>query len=213
MPNALAGMPGDDSGTHGTRNPLPHREGNGLGLSPCPRGPSALKPTGDIPNRPDPDRASPAMIAEGTPAPDFTLPDQSGTPVTLSTLRGKPVVLYFYPKDDTPGCTTEACAFRDARTDYERAGARVLGVSPDTVSSHRKFADKHALTFTLLADPEKSVISSYGVWKEKTLYGKTSLGVERGTFVIDRDGVIRKIFARVKVDGHAGKVLEELGKL
>lgn len=153
------------------------------------------------------------MIEEGKPAPDFTLPDQHGNAVSLSAHRGKPVVLYFYPKDDTPGCTKEACAFRDARADYEAAGAVVLGVSPDAVASHKKFAEKYALPFTLLADPEKEAIQAYGVWKEKTLYGKTSMGVERTTVVIDGEGIIRKIFPRVRVDGHSDKVLAVLRSL
>jgi peroxiredoxin Q/BCP len=149
----------------------------------------------------------------GQPAPDFTLLDQRGEPVTLSQFRGMAVVLYFYPKDDTPGCTRQACAFRDARTDYERAGAKVIGVSPDGVQSHRKFADKFALPFTLVADPEKKVCESYGVWKEKTLYGKKSMGVERTTFVIDRDGNVRKVFPKVRVDGHSEAVLEAIRAL
>ncbi len=153
------------------------------------------------------------MVETGQPAPDFTLPDQNGVMVTLSSLKGKPVVLYFYPRDDTPGCTREACAFRDARADYEKAGARVLGVSPDTSASHEKFARKFELPFTLLADTEKKVCESYGVWQEKTLYGKKSMGVVRSTFVIDRDGVVRKVFPRVKVDGHADAVLKALAAL
>jgi peroxiredoxin Q/BCP len=151
-----------------------------------------------------------AMIAEGTQAPDFTLPDQDGRDVTLSALKGQPVVLYFYPKDDTPGCTTEACAFRDARTDYEAAVAKVIGVSPDDVKSHGKFIKKHGLNFTLLADVSAKVCSEYGVWKEKSMFGKTFMGVERTTFLIDRDGVVRKIFAKVKVDGHATAVLDAI---
>lgn len=151
------------------------------------------------------------MVSEGQPAPDFTLLDQDGNQVTLSALRGNPVVLYFYPKDDTPGCTKEACAFRDARADYEAAGARVLGVSPDTSASHKKFATKYELPFTLLADPEKEVCQAYGVWKEKNMYGKKSMGVERTTFVIGADGNIRKIFPKVKVDGHSDAVLAALG--
>lgn len=148
------------------------------------------------------------MIIVGSPAPDFALLDQDGNEVKLSDLKGKPVVLYFYPRDATPGCTTEACDFRDALPDYEGLGARVLGISPDTVESHRKFADKHGLPFTLLADPEKMAIQAYGVWKEKTLYGKKSWGVERTTAVIDRDGIVRKVFPRVRVAGHVQKVLE-----
>ncbi len=153
------------------------------------------------------------MIAEGQPAPDFQLEDQDGKPHSLNELRDEPVILYFYPKDDTPGCTKEACAFRDARTEFAEAGARVVGISPDTVASHRKFADKYDLPFTLLADPERKVCELYGVWKEKNLYGKKSMGVERTTFVIDREGKVRKIFPRVKVDGHADKVLELLKTL
>jgi peroxiredoxin Q/BCP len=150
------------------------------------------------------------MAAEGQPAPEFTLHDQDGTPRSLSAMRGSPVVLYFYPKDDTPGCTKEACAFRDARAEYEAAGARVVGVSPDTPASHRKFADKYALPFILLADPDRQVCELYGVWKEKNLYGKKSMGVERTTFVIGPDGVIRKVFRKVRVDGHSDKVLEAI---
>jgi peroxiredoxin Q/BCP len=150
------------------------------------------------------------MIAEGQPAPDFTLHDQDGTPVSLSGLKGKPIVLYFYPKDDTPGCTTEACSFRDARADYESAGATVLGVSPDDVKSHKKFATKFSLPFTLLADPDHAVCEAYAVWKEKNMYGRKSFGVERTTFVIDRAGVISKIFPKVKVPGHSDAVLAAL---
>jgi thioredoxin-dependent peroxiredoxin len=154
-----------------------------------------------------------AMIAEGTQAPAFTLPDQDGKDVTLSALKGQPVVLYFYPKDDTPGCTTEACAFRDARADYEAAGAKVIGVSPDDAKSHGKFIKKHGLNFTLLADVGAKVCSAYGVWKEKSMFGRTYMGVERTTFLIDRDGVVRKIFPKVKVDGHATAVLDAIKAL
>jgi peroxiredoxin Q/BCP len=153
------------------------------------------------------------MIAEGQKAPDFTLADHDGKDVSLSGQRGKPVVLYFYPKDDTPGCTTEACAFRDARADYEKAGAIVLGVSPDDAKSHAKFTKKFGLNFPLLADVGAKVCNDYGVWKEKSMYGRTYMGVERTTFVIDRDGVVRKVFAKVKVDGHAGAVLEAIKAL
>ena len=148
------------------------------------------------------------MIEEGKPAPDFTLLDQEGKAVTLSTLKGSPVVLYFYPKDDTPGCTTQACAFRDAEPDYQSVGAKVLGVSPDPVKSKAKFAAKHALNFPVLADTETHVCQLYGVWKEKSMYGKTYLGVERTTIVIDAKGVVRKVFPKVKVPGHAAEVLE-----
>ena len=128
------------------------------------------------------------MIEEGQPAPDFTLFDQDGQAVTLSAMKGSPIVLYFYPKDDTPGCTTEACAFRDAEADYRAAGAKVLGVSPDDVKSHGKFAAKFTLPFPLLADPETRVCQLFDVWKEKSMYGKKSMGVERTTFLIDARG-------------------------
>ena len=153
------------------------------------------------------------MVEAGQPAPDFTLSDQHGQLVTLSQFRGKPVVLYFYPKDDTPGCTKEACAFRDARATYEDAGAKVIGVSPDDPASHLKFAEKYQLPFTLVADPEKRACQDYGVWKEKNMYGKKSMGVERTTFVIDGAGIVRKVFPRVKVDGHSEQILETLKSL
>jgi peroxiredoxin Q/BCP len=150
------------------------------------------------------------MVTEGRAAPQFTLLDQDGTKVKLSELKGTTVVLYFYSKDDTTGCTKEACAFRDARSDYAAAKARVLGVSPDDVKSHRKFADKYQLPFTLFADPDHKVCEKYGVWKEKSMYGRTYMGVERTTIVIGPDGKIRKIFPKVKVDGHSEEVLEAI---
>lgn len=153
------------------------------------------------------------MVAEGQQAPDFTLPDQDGEPLSLSSLKGQPVVLYFYPKDNTSGCTKQACSFRDARSEFEELGARILGISPDGVESHRKFVDKHELPFTLLADVERSVCEAYGVWKEKSMYGRKYMGVERTTFLIDAEGVIRKIFPRVRVAGHSDKVLEALKNL
>ncbi|QDV38230.1 thioredoxin-dependent thiol peroxidase [Tautonia plasticadhaerens] len=153
------------------------------------------------------------MVSEGQIAPDFTLPDQDGNAVSLSGLLGKPVILYFYPRDATPGCTTEACDFRDARPACEAAGATVLGLSPDGVASHRRFADTHGLTFPLLADPDREVLQAYGVWKEKTMYGKKSMGVERTTVLIDADGVVRRVFPRVKVAGHVAEVLEALASL
>jgi thioredoxin-dependent peroxiredoxin len=133
--------------------------------------------------------------------------------VTLSELRGEPVVLYFYPRADTPGCTTQACGIRDRRADYEKAGARVLGVSPDTIEAQRKFADKHGLDFTLLADPEHEVADLYGVWGEKKMYGKTYMGVRRATFVIDADGRVAKIFPKVSPKTHDEVVLAALGEL
>ena len=153
------------------------------------------------------------MATEGSPAPAFELHDQNGKVHKLSNYAGKPLVLYFYPKDDTPGCTKEACAFRDARIDYEKAGASVVGVSPDSSASHKKFVDKYELPFTLLADPERSTCEAYDVWKEKNMYGKKSMGVERTTFVINGEGTIIKVFKKVKVDGHADRVLEVLATL
>jgi thioredoxin-dependent peroxiredoxin len=147
------------------------------------------------------------MAEEGKPAPDFTLLDQNGRNVTLSKLRGSPVVLYFYPKDDTPGCTKEACGFRDAFAAYKNAGAVILGISPDDSASHAKFAKKFDLPFTLLADQGNKVCEDYGVWKEKNMYGKKYMGVERTTFVIDRNGKVVKVFPKVKVDGHSTAVL------
>src|SRR5258707_15108846 len=150
------------------------------------------------------------MIEEGKPAPDFELPSDAGETVTLSGLRGKPVVLYFYPKDDTPGCTTQACGIRDAYAEFERAGAVVLGVSPDNEASHVKFRKKYDLPFALLADPEHKVAELYGTWGEKSFAGKKYWGVSRSTFVIDADGNVKKIFEKVKPDSHADDVLAVL---
>jgi len=148
------------------------------------------------------------MLKEGVAAPDFTLPATGGQTISLSDYKGKnTVVLYFYPKDDTPGCTKEACFFRDMQAEFEAVGAVILGVSIDDVKSHEKFADKHHLPFPLLSDADKTVTSAYGVFKEKSMYGKTFLGVERTTFVIDKDGIIRKIWPKVKVEGHIDEVL------
>ena len=153
------------------------------------------------------------MLETGEEAPDFELPDQDGEPVRLSELRGRNVVLYFYPRADTPGCTTQACSIRDHSSDYEAANAVVLGVSPDEPARLRKFADKHGLPFTLLGDAEHGVLEAYGVWKEKKMYGKTSLGVERTTFVIDPEGVVRGVLPRVKPKEHDELVLGALGGL
>jgi thioredoxin-dependent peroxiredoxin len=150
------------------------------------------------------------MVEVGKPAPTFSALDQQGKKVTLASLKGSPVVLYFYPKDDTSGCTKEACAFRDAFAEYEQAGARIIGVSPDSVESHVKFIGKHSLPFTLLADTEKKLAEAYGVWKEKSMYGRKYMGVERTTFVIDGKGVVRHIFPKVKVEGHSAAVLEAI---
>jgi peroxiredoxin Q/BCP len=151
------------------------------------------------------------MVSEGSPAPDFTLKSDSGVDVTLSELRGKPVVLYFYPKDDTPGCTTQACGIRDAWSDFKKSGAVVLGVSPDDESSHTKFKEKYSLPFPLLADHDHKLTEQYGFWVEKKNYGKTYMGVERSTVVIDADGNVAKILRRVKPEAHANQVLTALG--
>ncbi len=148
------------------------------------------------------------MIEEGEKAPDFTLPSDEGEDVRLSDLRGKKVILYFYPKDDTPGCTTEACEFRDALPRFQKEGAVVLGVSPDSVEDHRGFKEKYDLTFPLLADEERSVAEAYGVWREKNVYGKKKWGIERTTFLIGEDGAVRKVWKRVRPKGHAESVAE-----
>jgi peroxiredoxin Q/BCP len=150
-------------------------------------------------------------VEEGAEAPDFTLTDDQGEAVTLSSLRGSPVVLYFYPKDDTPGCTTQACGIRDAYGEFERAGAVVLGISPDNEKSHVKFKDKYELPFTLLADTDHSVAEEYGVWGEKNFAGKTYMGVNRSTFVIDADGNVTRVMHDVKPATHADDVLAALG--
>jgi thioredoxin-dependent peroxiredoxin len=150
------------------------------------------------------------MVEEGNEAPDFELASDAGERVRLSDLRGRPVVLYFYPKDDTPGCTTQACSFRDAYGEFEERGAVVLGVSPDTASSHARFRAKHDLPFTLLADAEHEVAERYGVWVEKNSYGRKSMGIKRSTFVIDKAGKVAKAMLGVKPDGHAGLVLSAL---
>jgi peroxiredoxin Q/BCP len=150
------------------------------------------------------------VVEEGKPAPDFTLRSDGGEDVTLSGLRGGTVVLYFYPKDDTPGCTTQACGLRDVYGELEARGATVLGVSPDTEASHVKFREKYGLPFTLLADPEHEVAELYGVWVEKVNYGKKSMGIKRSTFVIDADGAVTTAMLGVSPDGHADKVLAAL---
>lgn len=147
------------------------------------------------------------MPATGTPAPDFTLPASDGSTVTLSALRGQHVVLYFYPKDDTPGCTIEACSFRDNWHTLEQRGVRVLGISRDSVESHQKFAAKFGLPFTLLSDEGGEVTEKYGVWGEKSMYGKTYTGIFRVTFAIGPDGVIEHVWEKVKPEGHATEVL------
>ena len=153
------------------------------------------------------------MIAPGTPAPDFELPTDAGEPLRLSSLRGRPVVLYFYPKDDTSGCTTQACGLRDSFPRFGSSGAVILGVSPDDVRSHQKFRAKYDLPFALLADTEHAVAEQYGVWKEKTMYGRTYWGVERTTYLIDAQGKVAVVFERVDPTTHADDVQAALAAL
>ena len=150
------------------------------------------------------------MLEAGMKAPDFTLPDKGGNPVSLSDFAGKKVVLYFYPKDNTPGCTRQACAFAAAYGEFEQLGVTVIGVSKDSAASHQKFADKHSLPFILLSDPELTAIQAYDVWQEKKLYGKVSMGVVRTTYVIDEHGVIEKAMPKVKPDTNAAEILDYL---
>jgi len=148
-----------------------------------------------------------ARLEAGQPAPGFSLKADDGSTVDLASLRGTTVALYFYPKDDTTGCTAEACEFRDMQADYAAAGVRVIGVSPDSLKSHLKFRDKHDLPFTLLSDPEHEAAEAYGVWVEKSMYGRTYMGIERSTFVIGPDGVLVQALYKVKPKGHAASVL------
>ncbi len=150
------------------------------------------------------------MIEEGKPAPDFELQSDTGDTVKLSDFRGKTVVLYFYPKDDTPGCTTEACEFRDAYDRYRENDVEVIGVSPDDVTSHEKFKSKYALPFPLLADPDHAVAEAYGVWGERNFAGKKYMGINRSTFVIDPDGNVARAMLGIKAAGHAANVLEHV---
>jgi peroxiredoxin Q/BCP len=154
-----------------------------------------------------------SLPAVGDQAPEVALPDEAGTVHHLANQRGRWTVLYFYPKDDTPGCTREACDFRDSQAALKKKGVVVLGVSGDSLASHEKFKTKYKLNFPLLSDPDKAVAKKYGAWGEKVLYGKRTIGMIRSTFVIDGDGVVRKVFPRVKVDGHAEKVLEAVAAL
>jgi peroxiredoxin Q/BCP len=153
------------------------------------------------------------MIEEGKKAPAVNLEDQDGKKVSLNDFEGKNIVLYFYPKDNTSGCTTEACNFRDDFPDFKKLKAVILGVSPDSVQSHKKFADKFDLPFQLLSDEKKQVLEKYGVWKEKSMYGRKYMGVERSTFVIDKTGNVKKIFRKVKVADHNKEVTEALKEL
>ncbi len=150
------------------------------------------------------------MLEIGTKAPKFTLPDKDGNLVSLADFAGKKVVLYFYPRDNTPGCTRQACAFAGAYEEFKSINAVVIGISKDSVASHQKFAEKHGLPFILLSDPERSAIEAYGVWQEKKNYGKVSMGVVRSTFVIDENGVIEKVMPKVKPDTNAEEILTYL---
>ena len=150
------------------------------------------------------------MVEEGSQAPDFALKSDAGETVKLSRFRGRPVVLYFYPRDDTPGCTKEACAFRDSYDEYRARDAVILGVSRDGQDSHRKFKSKYELPFTLLSDPDHQVAEAYGVWAEKSMYGRKSMGIVRSTFVIAADGTVARAMRGIKVPGHSDKVLEAL---
>ncbi len=152
------------------------------------------------------------MLEVGTKAPEFTLPDKTGAPVSLSDFRGKKVVLYFYPRDNTPGCTRQACAFARSYRDFERSNAVVIGVSKDSAASHLKFAEKYELPFVLLSDPEHKVIEAYGAWQEKKLYGKVSMGTVRCTYLIDEQGVIEQVMPKVKPDDNAAQLLACLRK-
>jgi thioredoxin-dependent peroxiredoxin len=150
------------------------------------------------------------MLKVGDKAPDFKVQDDAGQAVSLKDFKGKNLVLYFYPKDDTPGCTTEACGFRDAEKTYAKKNAVIVGVSPDPVTAHVKFKNKYGLPFRLLSDPEKTMLEAYGVWKEKSMYGRKYMGVERTTFVIDPQGKIVQVFPKVSVTGHVDAVLATL---
>lgn len=153
------------------------------------------------------------MIDPGAPAPDFELPDQDGEPVRLSALRGQTVVLYFYPKADTPGCTTQACSIRDRAADYAAVGAKVIGVSPDPVKKVKKFHDKRDLNFTLLADEDHAVCDLYGVWVEKSMYGRKYMGAQRATFIVDADGRIGHVIPKASPKTHDDEVLAALAEL
>lgn len=155
-------------------------------------------------------KAGEVTLQVGDKAPDFSLKSDKEETVKLSSYKGKKVVIYFYPKDDTPGCTKEACSFRDGFSEIQKKGAIILGVSTDSVESHKKFKEKYHLNFQLLSDADKKVVNAYGVWKEKAMYGKKYMGIERTTFVIDENGKIKKVFPKVKVEGHYDEVLAEL---
>ncbi|EGT4720060.1 ahpC/TSA family protein [Clostridioides difficile 824] len=152
------------------------------------------------------------MLSIGTKAPEFTLEDKDGNKVSMSDFKGKKVVVYFYPKDNTPGCTRQACAFRNAYDGFKKEDIQVIGISKDSIKSHQKFAGKHELPFILLSDPDLVAIKAFDVWKEKKMYGKTALGVVRATYIIDENGIIEKVFEKAKPDTNAQEILEYLEK-
>lgn len=152
------------------------------------------------------------MLSIGTKAPEFTLEDKDGNKVSMSDFKGKKVVVYFYPKDNTPGCTRQACAFRNAYDGFKKEDIQVIGISKDSIKSHQKFAKKHELPFILLSDPDLVAIKAFDVWKEKKMYGKTALGVVRATYIIDENGIIEKVFEKAKPDTNAQEILEYLEK-
>lgn len=152
------------------------------------------------------------MLSIGTKAPEFTLEDKDGNKVSISDFKGKKVVVYFYPKDNTPGCTRQACAFRNAYDGFKKEDVQVIGISKDSIKSHQKFAEKHELPFILLSDPDLVAIKAFDVWKEKKMYGKTALGVVRATYIIDENGIIEKVFEKAKPDTNAQEILEYLEK-
>jgi|SoiMethySBSTD1v2_1073268.scaffolds.fasta_scaffold08900_4 thioredoxin-dependent peroxiredoxin len=160
-----------------------------------------------------PAKAKSSAIGEGDRAPSFELEDQNGERLASTALAGEPYVVYFYPKDDTPGCTVEACGFRDSLPNFSARGVRVIGISPDSVGSHARFRDKHGINFTLLSDPEKVLAKAFGVWVKKQNYGREYMGIERSTFVVDPDGVVYKAWKGVKVPGHVDKVLDAVKTL
>ncbi|CCL26080.1 thioredoxin-dependent thiol peroxidase [Clostridioides difficile] len=152
------------------------------------------------------------MLSIGTKAPEFTLEDKDGNKVSMSDFKGKKVIVYFYPKDNTPGCTRQACAFRNAYDGFKKEDIQVIGISKDSIKSHQKFAEKHELPFILLSDPDLVAIKAFDVWKEKKMYGKTALGVVRATYIIDENGIIEKVFEKAKPDTNAQEILEYLEK-
>jgi peroxiredoxin Q/BCP len=178
----------------------------GKGKAPAPATAAKARAASPAPKAP----ASAASVAEGSKAPQFSLPDEAGAQVSSASLAGKPYVLYFYPKDDTPGCTQEACDFRDSLRAFNAAKVRVIGVSPDDPKRHAKFKEKYGLTFTLLSDPEKTLIEAYGVWVKKLNYGREYMGVQRSTFLVDKSGTISKAWRGVRVPGHVAAVLAAL---